>query len=75
MRKLTLYTTVGCHLCEHAERLLELADLSYTSVDIEDDLTLIERYGVRIPVVKDNLGRELRWPFDSSMLNRFVSSE
>ncbi|MDA9711664.1 glutaredoxin family protein, partial [Luminiphilus sp.] len=49
MRQLVLYTTAGCHLCEHAEAILDAAACDYAPVDIADDLSLMERYGVRIP--------------------------
>lgn len=70
---LTFYTTAGCHLCEHAEEILLSDGIAYTSVDIEEDLELIKRFGVRIPVVADADGRELGWPFDSSALRRWLA--
>ena len=75
MRELTLYTTAGCHLCEQAETLLDAAGMRFVSVDIEADLALLERYGVRIPVVQDSNGRELGWPFDGTMLREFVEPQ
>lgn len=75
MRELTLYTTAGCHLCEQAETLLDAAGIRFLSVDIEADLALLERYGVRIPVVQDSNGRELGWPFDGTMLREFVEPQ
>ena len=68
MLPLTLYTTSGCHLCEHAEAILEQGGHACQAVDIADDLSLMEQYGVRIPVVKDASGRELGWPFDGTQL-------
>ena len=73
MRSLTLYTTLGCHLCEHAETLLEAAGCHFVSSDIAEDLTLLERYGTRIPVVRDSQGGELGWPFDGTMLSKFIN--
>ena len=69
---LTLYTTAGCHLCEHAEQILYDNGCAFTPVDIAEDLALLERYGVRIPVVCDGQGRELGWPFDGSQLTAFL---
>ena len=51
MLPLTLYTTSGCYLCEHAEVILEQGGHVFRAVDIADDLSLMEQYGVRIPVV------------------------
>jgi len=73
MKALTLYTTPGCHLCEHAEAILDAAQCPFVGVDIAKDLTLLERYGVRIPVVRDEEGRELGWPFDTAQLKAFLA--
>ena len=72
MLPLILYTTSGCHLCEYAEAILEQGGHVFQAVDIADDLSLMEQYGVRIPVVKDDSGRELGWPFDSTQLEQFL---
>ncbi len=73
MKPLTLYTTAGCHLCQHAEAILEAAHCDYEAIDIADDLALMERYGVRIPVVREVGGRELGWPFDGTQLAAFMT--
>tara|TARA_R100000687_G_scaffold77201_1_gene69580 strand:- start:745 stop:987 length:243 start_codon:yes stop_codon:yes gene_type:complete len=65
----TLYGTSACHLCELAEAQLEQLclegrDLVYRKVDIAADDSLMERYGVLIPVLRrDHDGAELNWPF------------
>ena len=68
---LILYHTEGCHLCEEAHGLV-LAALArhginpdlLEPVEIADDLDLLERYGVSIPVLRESSsGRELGWPF------------
>lgn len=76
---LTLYHTEHCHLCEMAEELcLTLLNPEYftlTLVDIAEDETLLELYGVRIPVLKvENDGREIGWPFDGERLMEFLSN-
>ena len=73
MGSLTLYTTLGCHLCEHAEALLEAAGCPFVASDIAEDLTLLQRYGTRIPVVRDSRGSELGWPFDGTTLSNFIN--
>lgn len=76
MRVLTLFGTSGCHLCEVAEQLLQYVltpewQLDYA--DIAYDTALVERYGVRIPVLRDeSSGSELGWPFDEQMLRQFL---
>ncbi|MDR9440752.1 MAG: glutaredoxin family protein [Halomonas sp.] len=62
MIRLRLYTTLGCHLCEQLEALLvTLCATPYRldRVEISDDDVLVERYGVRIPVLVDEAGEEL----------------
>ncbi|MFN3714197.1 MAG: glutaredoxin family protein [Alcanivoracaceae bacterium] len=59
-----LLTTTGCHLCEQALTLIQRAAprLELVLVDIGEQDALIERYGTRIPVLRQG-GRELDWPF------------
>lgn len=79
MASIILYTTAGCHLCEQAKALLwpvmSSQQLRLKEIDIADSDEMIERYGVRIPVIalsKGNTGAELNWPFDSEELLSFV---
>jgi glutaredoxin len=55
MRRVVLYTRVGCHLCEEAERGLReertAAPFDLERVDIDRHPELARRYGVRVPVV------------------------
>jgi glutaredoxin len=55
MNTVVLYTRVGCHLCEKAERVLReertVAPFDLELVDIDRDPELARRYGVRVPVV------------------------
>ena len=78
MKTVYLYSTLGCHLCEMAKEivspLLNNYSLRLEEIDIADSDELIERYGVRIPVLKfpqhiDELG----WPFDSVQVNSFLA--
>ena len=52
---LTLYTRVGCHLCEKMKQELELFQQQYSFslnvVDIDADNYLKLRYGERVPVL------------------------
>jgi glutaredoxin len=51
----TLYTRTGCHLCEEAkvaiEPLLREFGANLREVNIDEDKTLTERYGLDIPVL------------------------
>lgn len=71
---LALYTTSGCHLCERADVLIRGAvAVAFRSVEIADDEDLLERYSVRIPVLRRlDTGEELDWPFDATAVRRLV---
>lgn len=69
--------TVGCHLCDVAEQLIassvDMQKYAIYQVDIADDDDLVERYGVKIPVLLDLESKEeLEWPFDQSQLLEFL---
>jgi glutaredoxin len=71
MHILYLYHTSGCHLCEQAKSvisgLLDARGVRIEEVDIAESDELIERYGVRIPVLKiADQTSELGWPFNAA---------
>jgi hypothetical protein len=77
MQQLILYSTLGCHLCELAkeqiEPLLVPLALRLVEIDIADDDILLEKYGVRIPVIQlANSDKELGWPFDTQQAYDFL---
>lgn len=54
MKTVTLYTRVGCHLCENAEHVITQVAAGRARVevvDIDADPALTGRYTVRVPVV------------------------
>jgi hypothetical protein len=66
-------------LCEEAKELLQeaisLSDCKqkWMLVDIGGNDELIERYGLRIPVLENEVsGAQLNWPFDAAMLKDFL---
>lgn len=71
MNRLIFYTTIGCHLCEYAELVLQefsgkcdAPQFDIEEVDISRDEHLVELYGIRIPVVKNLTNdKEVCWPF------------
>lgn len=74
---LTLYSTLGCHLCEQAEALLaELVaaePLQWQVVDIADNDELLERYAIRIPVLcSEGASDDLGWPFTMDDILRYL---
>lgn len=69
---ITLYGTSACHLCEIAEEMLVGTGVAFHKVDIADSDALFERYGVTIPVLQRDDGKELNWPFSEQMLAEFL---
>lgn len=72
---LILYTRPDCHLCEEALACIEAAEIGQDlrEVDINADPQLIGRYGVCIPVLRDeHSGGELGWPFTPADVQAFV---
>jgi glutaredoxin len=68
-----LYGTTCCHLCEEAESILREIRIDADYVDIADDDELLDKYGIRIPVLKRlDTGAELGWPFDAVAVLRFL---
>jgi len=74
MAAYVLYSTVGCHLCEQAQQLCsEVLGQAVPEVDISTDNALLERYGIRIPVLQRlDTGAELGWPFDADAIMQFL---
>ena len=72
---LILYQRDHCHLCDLA--LGELAQArvpEFESVFIDGDDALAARYGLRMPVLRDDARDiELDWPFDAEKLRGFLA--
>ncbi|MZI93263.1 glutaredoxin family protein [Vibrio sp. CAIM 722] len=70
---ITLFSTIGCHLCEMAYQQLQQAGVSHLVkiVDIADDEYLSARYGVTIPVLQ-YAENELNWPFNFNELIQWL---
>jgi len=78
MTKYAFYTTEGCHLCEQAWALVIAQDLvnQMMQVEIIHDEADIARYGIRIPVIKNNnTDKEIGWPFDLIELAHFIEQD
>jgi hypothetical protein len=92
MTELLLYGTSGCHLCEQAEVVLEpvLAHINQQLVnagmgeavvvlqlqEITDDPELMQRYSLRIPVIRFAESEiELSWPFDGTQAWEFLFAQ
>jgi len=74
MSKLILYQRDYCHLCDQALAVLAEAHApDFDSVWVDDSAELAQRYGTRVPVLRDDHdGRELDWPFDTAAVRAFI---
>jgi hypothetical protein len=72
-----LYQRDDCQLCDMALALLadaQVADLE--CVWIDDDADQEVRYGVRVPVLRNQAtGSELDWPFDPRSIAEFLGRD
>lgn len=76
MAKWTLYHTEGCHLCEQAHALITpllMSEGSLLLTDIMTDKQLIAQYQVSIPVLKNEHGQQLLWPFTAEQVQIFLA--
>ena len=69
-----LYVSDECELCDRAVDILAQAKLpDFQCVSIEGDAALERRYGTRVPVLHDVIGRrELGWPFGVAEVAGFL---
>lgn len=79
MLTITLYHTLGCHLCELAEAVLDdvRADghaFDVEKIDISISEELVARYGIRIPVLLHPIKQTaLDWPFDAERVEQWLT--
>lgn len=73
---LILYQRDHCHLCDLALEVLAAARVpDFETVFIDDDEALEARYGLRVPVLRNEASaRELDWPFDAERLRHFLGA-
>lgn len=70
---LTLIQRDDCALCDAAWDVLYAAGVrDFETLYIDGDATQISRYGARVPVLRDTLGRELDWPFAVDTLKAWL---
>ncbi|WP_075878998.1 glutaredoxin family protein [Vreelandella massiliensis] len=75
MIQLSLYTTLGCHLCAQLEALVHTLandEVALRHIEISEDDALMARYGVRIPVLADAEGQELDRGLDPVRLGEWL---
>ena len=67
-----LFSRNDCPLCEDAEEVLIKRGVDFTFVDIDLDEKLKEKYHVHVPVLMNDKGEEIFWPFDEVKLKEFL---
>jgi glutaredoxin len=72
---LILYGTMGCHLCDDAERVLQTLGLTYKTIDIIDDNRLLEKFATSIPVLENTEESYLFWPFNETQVTTWLSEK
>jgi hypothetical protein len=76
MTGIRLFSRPDCHLCETARSLVQTYEplVEIETINIEDDIEWVSRYGVSIPVLQRlDTEAELFWPFDEVQLTDFLS--
>ncbi len=72
---LILYQRDDCPLCDRSLAVLaEARAPEFDTVWIDEDEVLEAEYGHRVPVLRDDAGRELDWPFDAAAVQDFLRS-
>jgi glutaredoxin len=70
----TLYTRVGCHLCDVVKEVLEQVRVDrpfeLTTVDIDTDPELVRLYGEEVPVVAIDGRKAFKYRVDPAELRR-----
>lgn len=72
MHALTLYTRVGCHLCDDVKDVLDAVrtevPFELDVVDIDTDPSLVAAYGWEIPVVLIDGRKSFKYRVDPTVL-------
>ena len=72
MPNVILYTRAGCHLCEDALEVLRQHNVEPTSIDIDADPTLRDKYNECVPVIEIDGKIRFRGRVDSVLLRRLL---
>jgi glutaredoxin len=72
MIPVTLYTRVGCHLCDVAKAVLDEVrrerPFELTTIDVDSVPELTERYGLEVPVVMVGGRKAFKFRVDAEAL-------
>lgn len=74
----TLYTRVGCHLCDVVKDVLDQVrqdrDFDLTTIDIDTDPELVRAYGEGVPVVAIDGRKAFKYRVDPAALRERLDS-
>ncbi len=70
--QVVLYTRQGCHLCDDAQALLVAHGVTPTSIDVDQDADLRERFNECVPVVEIDGKIRFRGRVDAVLLRRLL---
>lgn len=76
---LTMYSRLGCHLCEDMQKLLPMyldeTGLSLEIVYIDDNSVLEQQYGTLVPVLKAGEREICHYFLDVKALQQYISEQ
>lgn len=72
--EVTLYTRLGCHLCDEAEAILRNHGLQPNIRDIDGEPTLLAKYDTCVPVVEIDGRVRFRGRVDERLLRRLLKA-
>jgi len=77
--QLTVYSRLGCHLCEDMEKLLpeylDNSGLSFNVIYIDGDPDLEQQYGTLVPVLKAGESEICHYFLDVKALQQYISEQ
>ena len=77
--QLTVYSRLGCHLCEEMEKLLpeylDNSGHSFNVIYIDDDPVLEQQYGTLVPVLKAGESEICHYFLDVKALQQYISEQ
>jgi hypothetical protein len=77
VHQLTLYSRIGCHLCEEMEELLpsylEGTGFSLDVIYLDNNADLEEQYGTLVPVLKAGETEICHYFLDVKALQQYIS--
>ena len=71
-QKVVLYTRQGCHLCDDALAVLVEHGVAPTTVDVDQDAAIRERFNECVPVVEIDGKIRFRGRADAVLLRRLL---